>query len=157
VGEKNIGFEKDVMAGQKHSKSELYSMVQAEDLIHYGLIPELVGRLPVLSPLRELDEKAMMSVLTEPKNALIKQYKKLVEMENVELNFQKEALTEIVKKALKTKTGARSLRSIMEDVMLDIMYKIPSIPNLKSVTISADVVGKKTDPLYLFGSSEQSA
>ena len=78
-------------------------------------------------------------------------------MENVELNFQKEALGEIVKMSLKTKTGARSLRSIMEDVMLDIMYKIPSIPNLKSVTISADVVRKKADPLYLFGSSEQSA
>ena len=117
----------------------------------------MVGRLPVLSPLSELDEKAMMSVLTEPKNALIKQYKKLVEMENVELNFQKEALEEIVKLALKSKTGARSLRSIMEDVMLDIMYKIPSIPNLKSVSISSEVVSKKTDPLYLFGSSEQSA
>jgi len=157
VGEKNIGFEKDVMAGQKLSKSELYSMVQTEDLIQYGLIPELVGRLPVLSPLSELDNTAMMSVLTTPKNALIKQYKKLVEMENVELNFQKEALEEIVKRALKSKTGARSLRSIMEEVMLDIMYKIPSIPNLKSVSISADVVRKKADPLYLFGSSERSA
>ena len=132
-------------------------MVRTEDLIQYGLIPELVGRLPVLSPLSELDEKAMMSVLTEPKNALIKQYKKLVEMENVELNFQKEALQEIVTLALRSKTGARSLRSILEDVMLDIMYKIPSIANLKSVSISADVVTKKADPLYLFGSSEQRA
>ena len=157
VGEKNIGFEQDVVAGHKYSKSELYSQVQSEDLIQYGLIPEMIGRLPVLSPLSELDEESMLNVLTMPKNALIKQYKKLIELENVELSFNDEALKEIVKMALKSKTGARSLRSILEDSMLDIMYKIPTFPNLKSVTITADVIKNKAEPFYQYGKSTQSA
>jgi len=157
VGEKNIGFEKDVNSGQKLTKSELYSTVQSEDLIQYGIIPEMIGRLPVLTPLSELDSESMYRVLTEPKNALIKQYKKLIELENVELSFHEDALKEIVKKALATKTGARSLRSILEDVMLDIMYQIPTTPNLKSVTITADVVINGSEPFYQFGKSEQSA
>lgn len=157
VGEKNFGFEKDVNSGQKLSKSELYAQAQSEDLIQYGLIPEMIGRLPVLTPLSELDEESMFRVLTEPKNALIKQYKKLIELENIELSFNEDALREIVKKALSTKTGARSLRSIMEEVMLDIMYQIPTIPNVKSVTITLDVVKRGAEPLYQFGKSEQSA
>ena len=157
VGEKNIGFEKDVVSGHKLSKSELYAEVQTEDLIQYGLIPEMVGRLPVLGALAELDSDAMLNVLTEPKNALLKQYKKLVQLEGVELVFHDEALLEIVKLAMKTKTGARSLRSIMEDVMLDIMYQIPTTPNLKSVTITPEVITKKADPIFEFESNKQSA
>ena len=157
VGEKTIGFEKDIVSGHKFTKSELYAEVQPEDLIQYGLIPEMVGRLPVLGALSELDEEAMLQVLTEPKNALLKQYKKLVNLEGIELSFDDEALMEIVKLAMKTKTGARSLRSIMEDVMLDIMYKIPTTPNLKSVTITGEVVQSKTEPLFEFSSNKQSA
>jgi ATP-dependent Clp protease ATP-binding subunit ClpX len=157
VGEKNIGFEQDVVSGHKYTKSELYSQVQTEDLIQYGLIPEMVGRLPVLSALSELEENDLYRVLTEPKSALIKQYKKLVGLENVELNFEEDAMKEIVLLALKTKTGARSLRSILEDKMLDIMYNIPTIPNLKSVTITKDVIINKAEPLYEFGTAEQSA
>ncbi|MCB0284249.1 MAG: ATP-dependent Clp protease ATP-binding subunit ClpX [Calditrichae bacterium] len=157
VGEKNIGFEKDVVSGHKLSKSELYAEVQTEDLIQYGLIPEMVGRLPVLGALAELDSDAMLNVLTEPKNALLKQYKKLVQLEGVELVFHDEALLEIVKLAMKTKTGARSLRSIMEDVMLDIMYQIPTTPNLKSVTITPEVITKKAEPIFEFESNKQSA
>ena len=157
VGEKNIGFEKDVVSGHKFTKSELYEKVQTEDLIQYGLIPEMVGRLPVLSALGELDQDAMLKVLTIPKNALIKQYKKLVSLENVELHFEDSALEEIVGLALKSKTGARSLRSILEEAMLDIMYRIPSIENLKSVTITRDVVTKKAEPLLEIGSSKKSA
>jgi len=157
VGEKNIGFEQDVVSGHKYTKSELYAQVQTEDLIQYGLIPEMVGRLPVLSALGELGEEDLYRVLTEPKNALIKQYKKLVGLENVELNFEDSALREIVKLALQTKTGARSLRSILEENMLDIMYNIPTIPNLKSVTITKDVILNSSEPLYEFGSAEQSA
>ncbi len=157
VGEKNIGFEQDVVSGHKYTKSELYSQVQTEDLIRYGLIPEMVGRLPVLSALGELEENDLYRVLTEPKNALIKQYKKLVGLENVELYFEDSALREIVKLALKTKTGARSLRSILEENMLDIMYNIPTIPNLKSVTITKDVIINNIEPLCEFGSAEQSA
>ncbi len=157
VGEKNIGFEQDVVSGHKFTKSELYAQVQSEDLIQYGLIPEMIGRLPVLSPLNELDEVSMLNVLTKPKNALIKQYKKLIELENVELSFHEEALKEIVKKALESKTGARSLRSILEETMLEIMYDIPTMPNLKSVTITADVVKNGAKPFYQYGKSTQSA
>jgi len=157
IGEKNIGFEKDIVSGHKFSKSELYSKVQSEDLIQYGLIPEMVGRLPVLSALTELDRAAMLKVLTEPKNALIKQYKKLVGLENVELHFEDQALEEIVERALKSKTGARSLRSILEEAMLDIMYRIPSIQNLKSVTITREVIAKKAEPLQEISPSKQSA
>ncbi len=157
VGEKTIGFEKDVVSGTKMTKSELYARVEAEDLVQFGLIPELIGRLPVLSSLKELDREALYRVLTEPKNALIKQYVKLVKMEGVELIFKDEALYAVVDLALKAKTGARSLRSIMEKVMLDIMYRIPSMENLKSVTIDAEVVTSGKEPLFEFGSSKKTA
>ncbi len=157
VGEKNIGFEQDVVSGHKMSKSELYAQVEAEDLVHYGLIPELIGRLPVLSALHELDRDALYRVLTEPKNALIKQYDKLIQMEGVKLNFKDDALNAVIDLALQTKTGARSLRSIMEKVMLDIMFRIPSMENLKSVTIDAEVVNKNKEPLFEFGSDKKTA
>jgi len=157
VGEKNIGFGKEVMTKDTHSVSDLYAMAEPEDLLKYGLIPELIGRLPVLGPLGELDEKALQTILTEPKNALVKQYKRLLEMENVELFFEPDSLDEIVKIAMKRKTGARSLRAIMEDIMLDIMFKVPTISGLKSITITTDVIWKKAEAHFEFAPTKRSA
>ncbi len=157
VGEKNIGFEKTIQSQNFLSKSELYSKVEAQDLLKYGLIPELIGRLPVLCALHELDEEGLFTILTEPKNALVKQYEKLMNLEGVNLKFDKEALKEVVKIAVTRKTGARSLRAIMENVMLDIMYNVPSIPNLKSIRITPGVVTNNEEPKFEFSSSKQSA
>jgi len=152
IGEKTIGFEKNIGVQTAFNKSELYAKAEPEDLLHYGMIPELIGRLPVVGALGELDEDTLFSILTEPKNALVKQYKRLFELENVELEFDEDALHEIVKMAMSRKTGARSLRSIMENVMIDIMFKTPSLPNLKAVNITKDVVIKQEDPEYIFSS-----
>jgi len=157
VGEKNIGFEKTIQSKNTLSTSELYAQVEAEDLLKYGLIPEMIGRLPVLGALGELDEEGLYSILTQPKNALTKQYKKLMDMEDVKLKFEEDALRAIADTALLRKTGARSLRSIMESVMLDIMYRVPSMPALKSITITQDVVGKKSEPVYQFAKSRKRA
>ena len=126
-------------------------------MLKYGLIPEMIGRLPVLGALSELDEDGLYSILTQPKNALTKQYKKLMDMENVDLEFEEDALHAVVENALKRKTGARSLRSIMENVMLDIMYRVPSMPALKSITITRDVVINKSEPVYQFAKSKKRA
>lgn len=157
IGEKNIGFEKTLSETHSLSKSELYAMVEPEDLLQYGLIPELIGRLPVIGTLNEIDEKALYSILTEPKNALVKQYKQLMKMEGIELEFEEGALRAVVAKAMKRKTGARSLRSIMEDVMLDIMFKAPSMENLKAITVTEEVVTKKKEPIYEFKKTKKSA
>jgi len=157
IGVKNIGFGKAVVERQNYTRSELYARVQAEDLLKYGLIPELIGRLPVTGALHELDEKAMYSILTETKNALVKQYQKLMLMEGVHLSFEEEALREIARLAIKRKTGARSLRSIMEEIMLDVMYKVPVMNNLKSVSISRNVVLHKAEPEYIFNNAKISA
>ncbi|APF17168.1 ATP-dependent Clp protease ATP-binding subunit ClpX [Caldithrix abyssi] len=157
IGEKNIGFEKTLSNTHSLSKSELYAMVEPEDLLKYGLIPELIGRLPVIGTLNEIDENALYTILTRPKNALVKQYKQLMKMEGVQLEFEEGALRAIVAKALKRKTGARSLRSIMEDVMLDVMFKVPSMEGLKSVTITEEVVTKKKEPIYEFKKTKKSA
>jgi len=157
IGEKKIGFEKKLSTTQHLSTSEIYSMVEPEDLLKYGLIPELIGRLPVVGTLNEIDEKALYSILTEPKNALVKQYKQLMKMEGIELEFEEEALNAVVRQAIKRKTGARSLRSIMENVMLDIMYKAPSMPGLKKVVITEEVVTEKKEPVYEFARTKRSA
>ena len=132
-------------------------MVEPEDLLEYGLIPELIGRLPVVSSLKELDEVALKSILTEPKNALVKQYKKLLEIDNINLEFKDPALHAIVEKAKKRNTGARALRAIMEEVMLDIMYKLPSLAGVQSCTISKETVVGKKEPLLTFRKSKKSA
>lgn len=150
VGEKNIGFEKNIQSDNTISKSELYMQVKPEDLLQYGLIPEMIGRLPVVGPLSELDEQALYTILTEPRNAMVKQYQKLMEMEEIKLHFEKDALKEIVQIAMARKTGARALRAIMEDVMLDIMYKAPSMPAIKAITVTKDTVLKKSEPVYDF-------
>jgi ATP-dependent Clp protease ATP-binding subunit ClpX len=157
IGKKEIGFNSKNKSMQKLSKGELYRITEPEDLLEYGLIPELIGRLPVVSPLDDLDEKALQSILTKPKNALVKQYTKLFELENVKLIFEETALKEIVKIAKKRNTGARALRAIMEDIMLDIMYKLPSLHGVETCTITSDVVTKKEEPNLVFKKSVKTA
>ncbi|MBD3224029.1 MAG: ATP-dependent Clp protease ATP-binding subunit ClpX [Caldithrix sp.] len=157
IGEKNIGFEKSVNNLSRLDKSALYARAEPEDLLQFGLIPELIGRLPVVSSLSDLDEEALYKILTEPRNALVRQHKRLMEMEGVDLYFDDEALWEIVKIAKKRKTGARSLRAIMENVMLDIMFKVPDLPKLKSIKVTREVVTNKQDPEFTFSSKKRSA
>ena len=157
VGKKAIGFNSEAGEMNKLSKGELYAMAEPEDLLEYGLIPELIGRLPVVSSLDELDAAALKSILTEPKNALVNQYKKLLEIDNISLDFEDGALNTVVEMAKKRNTGARALRAIMEEVMLDIMYKLPSLPNVESCTITKSTVEDKKDPLLTFKKSKKSA
>ena len=149
--ETGIGFGAKVESINRVGKSdELISQVQPEDLIKYGLIPEFVGRLPVTSTLKELDEESLVKILTEPKNALTKQFKRLFEMEGVELDIREAALHEIAKKAMERKTGARGLRSIIERVLMETMYKIPSESNLQKVVVDAYVIKGETSPLLVY-------
>jgi ATP-dependent Clp protease ATP-binding subunit ClpX len=124
-------------------------MVEPEDLIQYGLIPELVGRLPVLAVLEELDKKALRSILTEPRNAIIKQYKRLLELENVELNIMDCALDEIVNIAQSKKTGARGLRLVIEKIMVDVMYEVPNQKDIVAVVLDGDVIKGRKSPVFL--------
>jgi len=144
-----IGFDTNISNNETLDKDNLVTQVQPEDLVKYGLIPELVGRLPMIAPLQSLNEKALKNILTEPKNAIIKQYKKLFLMEGVELEFDPVALDEIVKKAIERKTGARALRSIVEGILLDIMYELPTQENIDKCLITKDVVTKGENPLYI--------
>jgi ATP-dependent Clp protease ATP-binding subunit ClpX len=132
-------------------------MVQPEDLVKYGMIPEFLGRLPVIATLHELNEESLIRILKEPKNALIKQYQKLFEMEGVNLRFTDSALSAVSKEAIKRKSGARGLRAIMEGCMLDIMYELPSLENVKECVISEDVVLNKEDPILLFEQTKKQA
>ncbi|MCF7912435.1 MAG: ATP-dependent Clp protease ATP-binding subunit ClpX [Candidatus Cloacimonetes bacterium] len=145
TNKKTIGFDVDLKKAP--STDDLLAKVIPDDLVKYGLIPELVGRLPVYTSLEELDEKALVTILTAPKNAICKQYIKLFAMENVKLSFQKDALEEIARVALQHKTGARGLRSIMERFMIDIMYNLPDQKDTKTIVITADVVNGKGKPL----------
>ena len=138
----SLGFGLEIEE-KKLDELTLYENVLPEDLIKYGLIPELIGRLPIITALHGLDEEAMVKILTEPKNSLVKQYKKYFEMENVELSFDDDAITEIAKLALKRKIGARGLRSIIENVMLDLMYDIPSMEKVSEVRITKEAVEDK--------------
>ena len=128
----------------------LLRLVQPEDQIQFGLIPEFVGRIPVVATLDELDEKSLVEILTKPKNAVIKQFQKLMELEGVELEVTKSALLAIAKEAIKRKTGARGLRAIIESIMLDISYEVPSIEGLRRCVITEEVVLGTGDPLYFF-------
>lgn len=144
-----IGFDTEVSKSEEIDKDNLVQKVQPEDLIKFGLIPELVGRLPVIAPLHSLSPRALRNILTEPKNAIIKQYKKLFALEGVELEFDPLALDEIVNKAIERKTGARALRSIVEGILLDIMYEIPTMENIDKCIITRDVVAKGEKPIYI--------
>ena len=139
MGKKTVGFEAD-KGVFSHNSPDILQHTTPADLIEFGLIPEMVGRLPVFSPLGPLDEKAMLSILTDPKNALTKQYRRLLEMDGVKLQFEPDALKAAVKIAMDRKTGARALRSIFEKAMLDIMYDIPSTPEVAEITISAETI-----------------
>jgi ATP-dependent Clp protease ATP-binding subunit ClpX len=150
IGGKSLGFGADVKGAAEKTTSELLVEVQPEDLLRFGMIPEFVGRLPVLATLEELDEQALVRILREPKNALVRQYQKLFDMENVHLRFTEGALAAIAREALKRKSGARGLRAIMENIMLDVMYDIPSQPNIKEVLISEEVVSRKAQPIVLY-------
>ena len=146
-----IGFGAKVKSSSvKADTGKLLSQVEPEDLIKFGLIPEFVGRLPVVATLEELDESALVKILSEPKNAITKQFKKLFEMEGVELEFRPDALSAIARKALKRKTGARGLRTIVESVLLDTMYELPSQENVSKVVVDESVIEHKTEPYLIY-------
>mgnify|MGYP000005793167 FL=1 len=154
--ETGIGFGATVASINQIGKSdELISQVQPEDLMKYGLIPEFVGRLPVTSTLKELDEESLVKILTQPKNALTKQFKRLFEMEGVELDIREEALHEIAKKAMERKTGARGLRSIIERILMETMYKVPSETNLQKVVVDASVIEGDSEPLLVYEKAKE--
>lgn len=157
LGQKVVGFSMDLSSRKERRIGEIISLVEPEDLIKYGFIPEFVGRMPVVASLDELDEKALVKILTEPKNALIKQYQKLLSFENVKLKFTDGALNAIAKKALQRKTGARGLRAILEDIMLDVMYEIPSQKGIKDCIITEETVNKKEKPILIFEKQIESA
>ncbi|MBC8179157.1 MAG: ATP-dependent Clp protease ATP-binding subunit ClpX [Deltaproteobacteria bacterium] len=150
LGSKLIGFEADIKGQEDIEINEIMAQVQPEDLVKFGLIPEFVGRIPITTTLNELSLDALVRILKEPKNALIKQYKKLFELENVKLRFTDEVLLAIAKDAIKRKSGARGLRAILETAMLDIMYDIPSFPEISECVINEDVVTKGESPLLLY-------
>ena len=146
-----IGFGAKVKSAERKTETgKLLTDVEPEDLIKFGLIPEFVGRLPVVATLEELDEAALVKILTEPKNAITKQFKKLFEMEGVELEFRPDALSAIARKALKRKTGARGLRTIVESVLLDTMYELPSLENVSKVVVDESVIEHKSEPYLIY-------
>jgi len=147
INKNKMGFTSDLKA--KDAGNDLLEYIQPEDLLKYGLIPELIGRIPVVAPLQDLTEEAMKSILTEPKNAILKQYKKLFMMEGIELEFDPVSVDAIVKKAMIRKTGARALRSIVEDFMLDIMYELPGLKNVEKCIITRDVIENHAEPRFL--------
>ncbi|MCF6338911.1 MAG: ATP-dependent Clp protease ATP-binding subunit ClpX [Gammaproteobacteria bacterium] len=151
-----IGFSATVQSkADQKSIGEILEGVAPEDLTKYGLIPEFVGRLPVIATLKELDEDALVQILTEPKNAITKQYGKLFEMEDCELEFRDEALHAVAKRGMERKTGARGLRSILEKVLLDTMYDLPTLEGLSKVIVDADVINNKSKPLLIYEGGEQ--
>ena len=131
--------------------------LEPEDLLKYGLIPEFVGRMPILATLEELDEKSLVKILKEPKNSLIKQYKKLFEFENVQLTFKEDAITEIAKKAISKKTGARGLRSIIEALLLKTMFKLPTMETAQEVIVDQSVVKNNNEPLVIHNKSKKTS
>jgi len=150
IGRKSIGFGVDVEGGRDKMYGELIREVQPEDLLKYGLIPEFIGRLPITATLEELAEDVLVEILKKPRNAIVKQYKKLFELENVKLTFTEGAVRGIAREAMKKKTGARGLRSIMEKVMLDVMYELPSIQNVKECVVSEEVISNHEKPILIY-------
>ncbi|MEE9550519.1 MAG: ATP-dependent Clp protease ATP-binding subunit ClpX [Candidatus Binatia bacterium] len=157
TGRKQLGFGGEVEWKDGRRNSELLHEIQPEDLLKFGLIPEFIGRLPVIATLDELEEGALVRILKEPKNALTKQYSKLFEMEAVHLRFTDEALWAIAREAMKRKSGARGLRAIMENTMLDVMYEMPAQPNIKEVIISDEVVNRNEAPIVVYSKAAESA
>ena len=155
IGRRNMGFHSNPESLGRLTTSEVLAQVEPEDLLNYGLIPELIGRLPVAAALDELDAPTLLRILTEPRNALVLQYKTLFEMEGIELVIEPDALDIVVEKTLKRKTGARGLRSILERALLDTMYEVPSIPDLKKVIVTADVIRGTAKPFLEFAQDRQ--
>ena len=151
VGKKTIGFGTNPVSNKNQNVGEILRQVEPEDLLKFGLIPEFVGRIPVVTTLDELSEDDLTKILVEPRNALLKQYTRLFEMENVELDITDKALRVVAQEAIKRKTGARGLRAILENIMLDIMYEVPTSTNVKKVVVTDDVILKKGDPLMIYG------
>jgi ATP-dependent Clp protease ATP-binding subunit ClpX len=146
-----MGFGADVRDNDDRGVGELFTELEPEDLLKFGLIPEFVGRLPVLATLEDLDEDALVTILTEPKNALVKQYQRLFELEDAKLTFTDDALSAIAKRAIERKTGARGLRSILEDILLDTMFDLPSMENVSEVVVNDEAVTSDAKPLMIYG------
>jgi ATP-dependent Clp protease ATP-binding subunit ClpX len=151
----SIGFGADVRGPDERTTGDILREVEPEDLLKFGLIPEFVGRLPVLATLTDLDESALIDILSKPKNALVKQYQRLFEMEDVRLSFTEDALKVISQKAIARKTGARGLRSIMEGILLDTMFDLPGLDSVEEVAINGEVVEGRAKPLYIYGDSRE--
>jgi ATP-dependent Clp protease ATP-binding subunit ClpX len=152
-----IGFGAKVKNNEERTLSDLITKLEPEDLIKYGLIPEFVGRMPVIATLQDLDEKSLIKILKEPKNSLLKQYKKLFEFENVKLEFRENALSEIAKKAINKKTGARGLRSILESILLKTMFSLPDMKDVESVTIDRMVAKGKSEPIITYSQTKSTS
>jgi ATP-dependent Clp protease ATP-binding subunit ClpX len=157
IGVKGMGFGADIQRREERRLGEVLREVQAEDLLAFGLIPEFVGRLPVVATLDELDEEALIEILTKPKNALVKQYQKLFEFEDVRLRFSDGAMRAVARQALRRKSGARGLRSILESVMLDLMYEIPSRDDIEECVINEEVIEQGSNPLLVMKREAESA
>jgi ATP-dependent Clp protease ATP-binding subunit ClpX len=157
INVKTMGFGADIKAKAEAQLGDMLAQVQPEDLLKFGLIPEFVGRLPVVATLDELNEEALIRILREPKNALVKQYRKLFELENVKLKFTEGALVAIARDGLRRKSGARGLRAILEDTMLDIMYELPSLKNVRECVISEEVILHREPPILLYEKKAESA
>jgi ATP-dependent Clp protease ATP-binding subunit ClpX len=157
IGVKGLGFGADIQASSDRRKGEMLKVVEAEDLLHFGLIPEFIGRLPVTATLGQLNEEALMDILTQPKNALVKQYQKLFEFEDVRLRFTDSALLAVARKALKQKSGARGLRAILENAMLDLMYELPSRDDVEECVVNEEVINQGTEPLMVYKTEAETA
>lgn len=150
-----MGFGADVRDNDERGVGEIFKDLEPEDLLKFGLIPEFVGRLPVLATLEDLDEDALVTILTKPKNALVKQYQRLFELEEAELDFTEDALSAIAKRAIERKTGARGLRSILEDILLDTMFELPGLENVNKVVVNEEAVTSDAQPLVIYGDAEK--
>ena len=155
IGKKSIGFGANIESNREIDKYKVFEQLLPQDLLKFGLIPEFVGRLPIIATLEELDKKALIDIVTKPKNALVKQYKKLFAMDNVELEFEHEALELIVDKAIERKTGARGLRSIIEEIMRDIMYEIPSNPKIEKCIVTKETVANGEAPKIMINNNRE--
>ena len=157
IGKKSIGFGAKIESQKEIDKTKVFSELLPQDLLKFGLIPEFVGRLPIVATLQDLDREALIQIVTKPRNALVKQYKKLFELDGVELEFQEEALEAIVDKAIERKTGARGLRAILEDIMRDIMFDIPSNPNIEKCIITKETVVDGVEPTVIINGNKDKA
>ncbi len=152
-----MGFGADVRDEENKGVGEFFAELEPEDLLKFGLIPEFVGRLPVIATLEDLDEDALVTILTQPKNALVKQYQRLFELEEAKLNFTEDALSAIAKRAIERKTGARGLRSILEDILLDTMFDLPGLNGVEEVVVNEEAVGREAKPLIIYGEKKKKA